>query len=92
MKAVVLRLVFQFPTNFCSPQLVEDYHDAGSSMCWQFYDSRTRARRETRSGIRRDPSYLDNEWVSSMDWAMTNAVGGVKLLVGSHNAESASEI
>jgi hypothetical protein len=38
------------------------------------------------------PSYLDNEWVSSMDWAMTNAVGGVKLLVGSHNAESASEI
>ena len=38
------------------------------------------------------PSYLDNEWVSSMDWAMTNAVGGVKLLVGSHDAESASEI
>ncbi|MFN8740060.1 MAG: hypothetical protein ACK5YR_09080 [Pirellula sp.] len=38
------------------------------------------------------PSYLDNEWVSSMDWALTNAVGGVKLFVGSLDAESASEI
>ena len=38
------------------------------------------------------PSYIDNEWVSSMNWAMTDAVGGVKLRVGSLDAESASEI
>lgn len=37
-------------------------------------------------------AFLDNEWVSSMDWALTDAVGGVKLLVGSLDAGVATEI
>lgn len=37
-------------------------------------------------------SFLDNEWVASMDWSLTNAVGGVKLLVSSLDAKNASEI
>lgn len=37
-------------------------------------------------------AFLDNEWVSSMNWALTDAVGGVKLLVGSRDASIATEI
>lgn len=40
-------------------------------------------------GIR---SYLDNEWVSSLIWTLTDTVGGVKLLVDSSDAKVASEL
>jgi hypothetical protein len=38
------------------------------------------------------PSYLDNEWVSSLIWTLTDTVGGVKLLVDSSDAKVAAEI
>jgi hypothetical protein len=38
------------------------------------------------------PSFIDNEWISSINWVFTDAVGGVKLLVDSCDAESAIAI
>jgi hypothetical protein len=37
-------------------------------------------------------SYLDNEWVSSLIWTLTDTVGGVKLLVDSSDANVAAEL
>lgn len=38
------------------------------------------------------PSYLDNEWISSLMWTLTDTVGGVKLLVDSSDADVAAEL